>query len=83
MKIENQKLRILYIIEILTRYTDEQHLLSAAQIIDKLKAYGLEAERKTVYSDINALIDGGILDVEQIGGRNGGFHVLSRTIELA
>jgi predicted DNA-binding transcriptional regulator YafY len=83
VKIENQKLRILYIIEILTRYTDEQHLLSAAQIIDKLKAYGLEAERKTVYSDINALIDGGILDVEQIGGRNGGFHVLSRTFELA
>lgn len=82
MKTENQKLRIIYLIDILTKYTDEDHLLNSTQIIEKLKAYGIEAERKTVYSDINALIDGGILDIEQVGGRHGGVHVLSRKFEL-
>lgn len=83
MKTENQKLRILYLIEILTKYTDEEHLLNSTQIIEKLRAYGIEAERKTVYSDINALVDSGFLDVEHVGGRYGGFHVLSRKFELA
>ncbi|MBO5911937.1 MAG: WYL domain-containing protein [Clostridia bacterium] len=74
--------RIIFLIDILTKYTDEDHLLNSTQIIDKLKAYGIEAERKTVYSDINALIDSGTLDIEQVGGRYGGVHVLSRKFEL-
>ena len=84
MKTENQKLRILYLIEILTKYTDEDHILNSTQIIDKLKTiYGLDVERKTIYSDINNLIDAEVLDIEQVGGRKGGFHVLSRKFELA
>ena len=82
MKGENQKLKIVYLIEILTKYTDEDHLLNATQIIDKLKAYGIEAERKSIYSDIQLLCDNNILDVEQVSGRYGGFHVLSRKFEL-
>ena len=83
MKSENQKLKILYLIDILTKYTDEEHLLNATQIIEKLKVYGITAERKSIYSDINMLTDSGILDVEHVGGRNGGFHVLGRKFELA
>ena len=82
MKSENQKLKLYYLIEILTKYTDEEHILNATQIIEKLKAYGIEAERKSIYSDINLLSDSGILDIEQISGRNGGVHVLSRKFEL-
>lgn len=83
MKNENQKLKIVYLIEILTKYTDEEHLLNSSQIIEKLKAYGIEAERKSIYSDIALLADSGILDIEQVNGRNGGFHVLGRKFELA
>ena len=84
MKTENQKLRILYLIEILTKYTDEDHILNSTQIIEKLKTiYGLDVERKTIYSDVNNLIDAEVLDIEQVGGRKGGFHVLSRKFELA
>lgn len=82
MKGEKQKLKVVYLIEILTKYTDEEHLLNATQIIEKLKAYGVEAERKSIYSDIQLLCDNNILDVEQIPGRYGGFHVLSRKFEL-
>ena len=78
MKNENQKLKIIYLIEILTKYTDENHLLNASQIISKLDEYGIKAERKSIYSDIALLSDSGILDVEQVSGRNGGFHILSR-----
>lgn len=83
MKNENQKLKIIYLIEILTKYTDENHLLTASEIIKKLRNYGIEAERKSIYSDISAISESGILDIEQVSGRNGGVHILSRKFELA
>ncbi len=83
MKTENQKLKIIYLMEILSKYTDEEHLLNANEIIEKLKVYGINAERKSIYSDISLLSESGLLDIEQISGRNGGFHVLSRRFELA
>lgn len=83
MKGENQKLKLIYLIEILTKYTDEEHLLNATEIIAKLHSYGIDAERKSVYSDIKLLVDNKILDIEQVSGRYGGFHVLNRKFELA
>lgn len=83
MKSENQKLKIVYLIEILTKHTDDDHCLNASQIIEKLAGYGIEAERKSIYNDITLLSDNKILDVECVPGRNGGFHVLNRKFELA
>jgi hypothetical protein len=51
-----QKLRLLYIIDILASKSDEEHLLSANDIIHFLKEdYGIECERKTVYDCIDCL----------------------------
>ena len=51
-----QKLRLLYIIDILASKSDEEHLLSANDIINYLKDdYGIECERKTVYDCIECL----------------------------
>ena len=51
-----QKLRLLYIIDILASKSDEEHLLSANDIIRYLKEdYGIECERKTVYDCIDCL----------------------------
>ncbi len=51
-----QKLRLLYIIDILSRKSDEEHPLSATDIMDYLRDdYGIECERKTVYDCIENL----------------------------
>ncbi len=51
-----QKLRLLYIIDILSRKSDDDHPLSATDIMDYLREdYGIECERKTVYDCIENL----------------------------
>lgn len=51
-----QKLRLLYILDILSAKSDEDHLLSATDIIRYLhEDYGIECERKTVYDCIECL----------------------------
>lgn len=56
----NKKLSILYILEILKDYSDENHFLSQAEILKKLNIiYGMECERKSVGANIDNLIDFG------------------------
>ena len=56
----NKKLLILYILEILKDYSDENHLLSQNDIMQKLYSiYGVECDRKSVGSNIDSLIDFG------------------------
>ncbi len=51
-----QKLRLLYIIDILTRKSDEEHPMSATQIMEYLRNdYNIECERKTIYDCIECL----------------------------
>lgn len=83
MKKENQKLKTLYVKDILLRETDDEHSISAGKIIEILDSYGVSAERKSIYNDIYALNDAGVIDVVQEEGRNGGFRALSRTFDLA
>ena len=56
----NQKLKLLNVQKILLEQTDEQHPISVEEIINKLKALGIEAERKSIYDDIKALTDFGM-----------------------
>lgn len=51
----NQKLKTLYVARTLWEETDDNHGLTANQIIDRLKNHGIEAERKSIYDDIKAL----------------------------
>ena len=48
----NQKLKILYLMKILLEKTDETHSITMPQIIAELNAYGISAERKSLYSYI-------------------------------
>ena len=57
-KSANQKLKLLYIARLLMKKSDENHLISTAQIIEELGRNGISAERKSIYSDINALVEG-------------------------
>lgn len=72
---------MLYIMKILLEKTDENHILSAADIDDKLNAYGMSADRKTVYSDIETLQEFG-LDIVQVKGANSGYYIGKRDFEL-
>ena len=78
-QITPQRLRTLYVMKILLRYTDEDHILSASGIAGRLRDYGVEAERKAIYSDINILRQFG-MDIETIP--NVGFYLSSRDFEL-
>ncbi len=78
----NQKLKPLYIMDYLLQHSDEDHPVTMKQIIAHLESIGISAERKSVYSDIEALNVYG-LDIEQSeSGRNTGYYVASRTFEL-
>lgn len=78
----NQKLKLLYLIELLYRRTDEHHAVTMKEIIAYLKAHDISAERKSIYDDIALLQDFGldILRVEEYGG---GYYLASREFELA
>ena len=62
-KSPNQKLKLLYLQQLLLQKTDDEHRLTADELIEALARYGIEAERKSIYSDIEALQQYG-LDVE-------------------
>ncbi len=81
-KTAEQKTRLLKLLEILQRETDEAHPMTEAQLRARLGTYGIEAERKTILSDLHALEDFGI-DIVNRRGRYGGFFIASRDFELA
>lgn len=49
------KMKILYLLQILQEETDAEHGLTMSQILDRLNEYGISAERKSIYADINVL----------------------------
>ena len=76
-----QKLKILYLMRIFLSQTDETHPLSVSELISKLADYGVSAERKTIYDDIEALRQFGI-DIIMEKTKSFGYYVASRDFEL-
>ena len=80
-KSANQKIKILYLMKILLERTDEEHGLTLAELSEALAAYGVEAERKTLYDDLEVLRVFG-LDIEKRKDKTVRYHVVSREFEL-
>lgn len=80
-KSENQKLKLLYLLDFLQEQSDEEHPVSTQEIIAHLEKHGIRAERKSIYDDILCLQEYGA-DIEQRRGRNGGYYLASRDFEL-
>ena len=76
-----QRLKILYLYKIMLEQTDEQHPITMNEIISQLNLYGISAERKALYHDIEALCTFG-LDIKQLKGNSSGYYVASREFEL-
>lgn len=76
-----QKVKLLYIIKILTKHSDEEHPLSATEICNYLNGYGVTAERKAIYDDIECLISYGY-DIIQTRSPKSGYFLGQRDYEL-
>ena len=77
--INDKKSSVLYVLDILQTYTDNEHSLNYSQIGEKLSnLYGIEIERKTIARDIDILIDKGY-DIIKRG--NYGVHLGTRGLE--
>lgn len=63
-----QKLKLLYIIRLLTENTDENHPVSTADIIAYLESNGIRSERKSIYDDIEKLCDFGSISFRFTAG---------------
>lgn len=79
----NQKLKILYLMKILLEKTDEEHSITMQEIIDSLEAYGIQAERKSLYGDIESLRQYGLDIVGRQKGRTYYYSIGKRQFELA
>ena len=78
---DDQKRKLLYLRELLEQQSDENHPLSTQYILEYLAERGIQAERKSIYSDIACLQDFG-MDICTRRGRGGGFFLASRAFEL-
>lgn len=76
------KEKILHIYDILKNYSDEEHPLTAAELVATLSARGLSAERKAIYSDIDLLINYGY-DVIKNPPPAKGYYLGERDFQLA
>ena len=77
-----QKLKILYLAQLLLERSDESHPLTTKEMIDYLAAQGIHAERKSIYDDMAALQNFG-MDIIAIREKPGGYYLGSRQFELA
>lgn len=77
----NQKTKLLHLSRMLLRYTDEEHPLTVAQIIERLARDGVKAERKSIYDDLETLRLFG-LDVQCRKGKSPGWFIGARDFEL-
>lgn len=76
-----QKSRLMFLMELLNRETDEEHPITIAEIIDRLKTEGFSANRHTIAGDLNTLIAHGI-DVVCNKSRQNQYFIGDRHFEL-
>ena len=78
---EGQKLKLLYLKELLEQESDERHPVNVQKMLEYLASHGIEAERKAIYSDIACLQEYG-MDLLHKSGKYGGYFLASRAFEL-
>ena len=79
-KSNNHKMALLYMMRELLQKTDEDHSMNASDLIAALAAYDCEADRRTIYSNVEILQDFGIDVIKKESGQ--GYYIGSRDFEL-
>lgn len=80
MKKNDNRIRLLAVLEILQAYSDEKHPLSSTDIIQYLSERGISAEKKAIIKDIKALEEAG-LDLLFTHTPKQGYYLASRLFE--
>ena len=79
----NQKLKLYYLSRIMMEKTDDEHYITMPEIQRALEGYGVTADRKSLYDDLEALR---VLGIDVIGekvGRSYVYHVGKKQFEIA
>lgn len=79
----NQKLKAFRLMQIMLDKTDDTHSLTMEQILLELQRYGITAERKSIYADIEELRLFGLDIIGKKNGKTYSYYVGSREFELA
>ena len=77
-----QKLKVLYLMEIMRTQTDPEHGLTMPQIIERLAERGVTAERKSLYRDIETLREVGF-DIRTLQRQPVQYVLAEREFELS
>ena len=77
-----QKLKLLYLMRILLENTDEYHSMTMSDILRELKRYGIEAQRKSIYDDLEMLKLFGLDIVGTKRNKQYYYAVVSREFDL-
>lgn len=79
-----RKLKTLRVLQLLLEWSDPEHPLTAEEIISLLGKYDLDADRRSIYSDIAVInqLDPSTLEIEKAPG-NHGQYVSKRMFELS
>ncbi len=78
----NQKKKLAVLRSILLERTGVGHPMTMKEIIRALDTYGISAERKSIYDDIETLRELGT-DIRTVRGKTVGYYVAERDFELA
>lgn len=77
----NQKIKILYLIQMLMLHTDEEHVLNMQEIIGLLDEKGIKSERKSIYDDFETMRQFGIA-VKFKKSNPSGYYLETRELSL-
>ncbi len=77
-----QKIKLLYLMEILRRDTDEQHPISTNQICARLAEQGISCERRTVGMDMKVLNDYGYEIMTKMVGHEKAYYIDDRSFSI-
>ena len=79
----NQKLKLYRLAQIMTELTDDEHMITMPEIQKELEKYGITADRKSLYDDLDTLDTLGIEVIGEKVGRNFYYHVGNKKFEIA
>lgn len=78
----NQKIKLLFLMNLFLQKTDQEHTISMKEIINELEKNGISGARKSIYSDIETLKEYG-MEIEYRKEHPEGYYLAERTFELA
>ena len=81
-KTVHYKRKLPILARLLLERSDDEHPISRREMQEELERWGLSAERKSIYDDMEQLRELG-LDVQARRGKNGGWYIGARDFELA